>query len=256
MRVVKAALSAAAAAGLGLVLLAGSHAQAGILLQDTFTYPDGPLVTVSGGIWATHSGTAGQVDVLSGLVNLTQAESEDVNSTLLSSISTGMIYFSFDMALTGLPSGTGGYFAHLKDAGPSNFRARVFATTTGAASGFYRLGIAAGGNTPAFFPLDLATGELHKVVVSYDVAAAPTPVATLYIDPVTETGGVASTDTTSVITITSFALRQSLASGNGMGTLTLDNLIVGQSFAEVVPEPASAMVLAIGAGLLAMRRRR
>lgn len=254
MRVVKAALSAAAAAGLGLVLFAGSHAQAGILMQDTFTYPDGSLTTVSGGLWTLHSGTAGQVDVAGGLVNLTQTESEDVNRVLSSPVSTGSVYFGFEMVLSALPSGTGGYFTHLKDAGTSNFRARVWVSTVGADPGEYRVGISNGGNVPVYNPTSLALGELHNVIVAYDVASA---VATLYLDPVSETGGVVGTDTTSAITITSYALRQSLASGNGMGVLTIDNVVVGESFFDVfIPEPASTMVLAIGAGLLAMRRRR
>ena len=40
---------------------------AALLLVEPFNYPDGPLVTVSAGAWTTHSGTAGQTDVIAGL---------------------------------------------------------------------------------------------------------------------------------------------------------------------------------------------
>jgi hypothetical protein len=66
---------------LGLVAVSLS-AHAVVLLNDALSYPNGPLVTVAAGLWFTHSGTTGQVDVAAGRVNLTQAETEDVNRTL------------------------------------------------------------------------------------------------------------------------------------------------------------------------------
>src|SRR5262245_42241589 len=86
------------------------------ILVETFSYPDGPLVTGSAGKWASHSGTANQVDVASGKVNLTQAESEDVNAGLTGAPYTGpTLYASFIVNFSTLPAGSGGYFAHFKD---------------------------------------------------------------------------------------------------------------------------------------------
>ena len=56
--------------------------RADILLSDSFTYPDGSITANSGGKWATHSGTAGQAAVLGGVLNLSEKQSEDINSTL------------------------------------------------------------------------------------------------------------------------------------------------------------------------------
>ena len=106
-----------------------------VYLDEPFDYPDGPIVSVSEGRWITHSGTTGQVDVVSGTVFLTQAESEDVSIAITNvpggAVNSGLLYAGFTVRFTALPSGTGGYFWHYRDTGTINFRARVFATTTG-----------------------------------------------------------------------------------------------------------------------------
>ena len=52
------------ALGLAIFLASTVLAQAAMLRDDAFDYPDGPLVTASGGIWAHHSGTApGEVTI-------------------------------------------------------------------------------------------------------------------------------------------------------------------------------------------------
>src|ERR1035437_3244526 len=63
-------------------LLSATLSGAALLLNDTFSYPDGPLVTVSGGLWAHHSGSANEVMVTSGRVYLDAANTEDVNRPL------------------------------------------------------------------------------------------------------------------------------------------------------------------------------
>src|SRR5450759_2013294 len=68
---------------LALLAFVSANVSAASLFSDNFnTYADGSLTTVSGGIWANHSGTALQVDVQSGAVNLTATESEDVNAQI------------------------------------------------------------------------------------------------------------------------------------------------------------------------------
>src|SRR5437016_1258631 len=111
-----------------LVALFSVHLRAAVLFSDNFTYPDGPLVGAPGSTWASHSGTAGQVNVASNQVQLTQAESEDVNAMLAGNpYSMGTLYAGMDFNFSGLPGGTGGYFMHFKESGTSIFRARVFA---------------------------------------------------------------------------------------------------------------------------------
>ena len=242
----------------GAVLLAAglfaAQSQAAVVFSDTFTYPDGPLVGAPGSTWATHSGTPGQVNVASNVVQLTETESEDVNAPLAGApYASGTLYAGADFKFTALPSGTGGYFFHLKDNGTTAFKGRVFASTTGAAAGDYRIGIANAGNTPVFIPTDLVPGDSHHFVVGYDTASG---IATLYLDSPTETGGTVGTDAPSPVGITTVAMRQSLSSGNGMGQLNIDNVVVSTSYSEAlsIPEPATLGLAAFG--LLALSRRR
>ena len=209
--------------------------QAEILFSDNFTYPDGPLVTIAGARWSTHSGTAGQVEVVSGAIGLTQSKSEDVSAMLAGqpfpSNTNAVLYARCVVSFQSLPKGpNGGYFAHFKD-GATGFRGRVFATTNGAAPGFLRLGIANAGNiADKIIETDLSVNTSYPVVLRWDVGNA---VGTLWLNPTTEVdAGVTASDTSTAVSITAFALRQSLSSGNGMGALQVDDLVVSTSFAE------------------------
>src|SRR4051812_36065525 len=92
------------AAGILGAMLSSGSAGAAVLFADQFTYTDGSLTSVSSGKWANHSGTAGQVDVASGQVNLTETESEDVNAQLTGgAVSTGVLYAGLDFNLSTLP---------------------------------------------------------------------------------------------------------------------------------------------------------
>lgn len=219
-------------------LLAGLCAvQATVYVDEPFDYSDGPLIEVSSGRWVTHSGSATQVDVVSGAAFLTQAESEDVSLAITNvpgdAITEGLLYAGFTVRFTALPSGSGTYFWHFRDTSTFNFRARVFATTTGAGTGKFRFGIANGGNTPVIIPTDCDLDTDYKLVVRYDVTAA---VATLWLNPVSEESAVnraQGSDNTTNVPIVFVALRQSLSGGNGMGSLFLDNLRIGTVFLDV-----------------------
>ena len=233
-----------------LALAAGTNAA--IVIDEPFAYADGPLTTVSSGVWSNHSGSTLQVDVQSGVLNLTENESEDVNRGLPSGPygTNGYLYASFTVNFSGLPSGTGGYFAHFKDFGTMNFKGRVFATSTGAAGGTYRLGVANGGNTSTNIPFDLALSSTYAVVLRWNTTNAT---STLWVNPTSEASTVNrgdATDSTGNVPISCFALRQSLSSGNGMGTLKLDNLKIGTAFSDVFTAGNSAtnppVVSAIG----------
>lgn len=232
-----------------IALMIACQSQAIVLLQDDFSYADGSLTANSGGNWTTHSGTAGQADVVGGVLNLTQAESEDVNRTFASQAS-GDLFAGVDVNFSALPSGTGSYFMHFKDSTTSGFRGRVFATTTGASAGTYRVGITNASNTlSAVIASDLSLGQNYRVIFSTDAATqAASTVEVLGV------GSATASDSVSALVLSSFAFRQSLSGGNGMGTLTADNLIVGTSRSEVVPEPAS--LLALGGATIALLRRR
>lgn len=217
-----------------------SAAHAVVVLSDAFSYPNGSLITNSAFFWNTHSGTTGQTQVASGRVQLSQSQTEDVAAALTNGpFTSGTLYANFVVNFSTLPSGAGNYFAHFKDGGASSFRGKIFATTSGAATGKFRVGVANVANSAdAVIPTDLVLGGDYTLVVRYTPAM---PSTTLWINPENEdsaTDRASATDAASTLGITTFALRQS-NSGGGMGVLTFDDLIVATSFEEVRP-PSSA----------------
>jgi endonuclease/exonuclease/phosphatase family metal-dependent hydrolase len=221
--------------GLGVLV-----APAAILLNESFNYPDGPLVVAGSNVWTTFGGTASQITVAGGRANLNLADSEDVQALI--EPSTDVVYAGFDISFTTLPNGAGNYFALFKDVGATaGFRARVWAFTNSAAGGKLRLGLSSTTSIlNATNPTDLSLNTRYRVVlrVQNDTGAA-----TLWIDPGTESDpSITTAEAASSSTVACFALRQP----SSKGALSVDDLIVGESFAEVVspnPPPAGPPLL-------------
>jgi endonuclease/exonuclease/phosphatase family metal-dependent hydrolase len=224
-------------AGLGLAvwLISAFPAGAALLLSDAFNYSDGPLVTATTSPWTTYSGSSGQINVISGRIFLSKANSEDVQASLAGEpyvpASGAVLYVSFKINYTTLPSHSGSYFAEFKDGG-LGFRARIFAQTAGAAAGAFRVGIANGGSSPsAVFDADLQTNTDYILVARLVVSNA---VSTLWVNPAAETNAAATaTDATSAQTITGYGFREDGASGT-IGNLFVDDVRVGTTFCDVV----------------------
>lgn len=212
---------------------------AAVLLNELFNYPNGPIVTASGSNWLNFSGTANQIIITNGRVALNLASGEDVETLLTPPPSTDTLYAGFTLRFTTVPPAAGGYFALFKDDGPSTgFRARVWALTNSTASGGkYRLGLS---STTSVLNItnttDLSTNVDYRVVIRVFNASG---VATLWINPTNETDTAITTgEAASSSTVTKFAFRQ----GGDRGLATIDDLIVGESFAEVLstnPPPAA-----------------
>lgn len=218
-------------------LLAGGlalHAGGSVVFSDAFNYADGLISQDSASPWTTHGGTANQVEVSHGVLQLSQSKSEDISAALSGGpYRSGSLFISSVVNMTAPPSGDGTFFLHLKDAA-SSFKARVYATTNGVSAGRYRLGIANGTGSPIYIAADLDLTRSYRIVARYN-AAAPTS-STLWIDPASETSTALradATDSSTASSITSIALRQSLSAGDGMGTLLLDDLAVGTAFTDV-----------------------
>ena len=213
-------------------------APAAILLNESFNYPNGLIVPSSGTNWQHLSGTADQIVITNSRVALNLASSEDVQAFLSPPPSMDLVFAGFTVRFTTMPTGAGGYFAMFKDTGVSTgFRARIFALTNSAAGGKYRLGLSS--TTSALNvtnTMDLSTNVDYRVVVRVSNASGT---ATLWINPSVETDpSITTTETPADSTIAAFALRQ----GGDRGLATIDDLLVGEAFSEVVstnPPPAA-----------------
>src|SRR5258708_7729918 len=111
-------------------------ARANIVLSDSFTYPDGDITTAPGSPWVVHSGsTAASVAV--GQLRIASGNSADVNALLSGGpYTTGgamVLYSSFKVKPTALPTALVTYYAHFKDTnteGPSGFGARIWSSVS------------------------------------------------------------------------------------------------------------------------------
>ena len=205
-------------------LMIASTAIGQVIIAEDFTYPDGSLVANSA--WLTTSGTANQMQVVSGQAVVNHNDSEDVEITFASV--TGSVYAGFDFSVDdlGAPySGTDNeYFAHM------DFAARID-IVEGTSGGDFSVGISTTTSTAeAVWGTDLTFGQTYRLIVEYDQDGG---IAELWINPTLEsdTSISGSVDTTPA-TIGSFDLRQSGSSENE--TIRIDNLMVGQTFDDVL----------------------
>ena len=207
----------------------------GVLINEPFTYADGTHLADGSTAWIHHSGANfGETLVNAGAVSITQTNDEDFNRefapTLLPPESGVILYASFKVNFSALPTSSGSYFAHYKDTGALNFRGRVFSSSQGAAAGKFRLGVANTANsisTNGLHPTFLDTNVTYAVVSRYNVGTDET---TLWINPASEASpSVTATDAATPIMVDSFALRQS----GGIGVFSLDDLKIGTAFTDV-----------------------
>ncbi|MEP6664072.1 MAG: endonuclease/exonuclease/phosphatase family protein, partial [Verrucomicrobiota bacterium] len=121
------------------------------------------------------------------------------------------------------------YFAHFNPG--SGFRAVVFSSTSGAASGSFRLGVAnsntSGNANSGQLTNNLSLNQNYFLVIRYAVATGS---STIWLNPVSESdASVTATDTVTTASVTAFSFRQT----GGEGIMTIDDLRIGTAFADV-----------------------
>ena len=250
-----------------VAIFAAIQAHATVITNDTFSYANGDLNVVSGGIWSNFNGTTA-LNVTNGQAFVTGLNSKDDQLRFDGGPhSNDVLYAGFNVnaqtLATSVANGGGAYFALFKDDTTFNFTARVEATNF-TSLGSVRFGIANQASVStnagvAYWASTTATGTLHRIVVRLDLSGAVLS-STLWLDPTLETDtSITATDLGVIVPSTNYnvqayGLRQSNAQQGGV---LVDELIIGTSFADVVPEPST--MLLVGGGLislLAVRRRR
>jgi hypothetical protein len=251
---------AACLAAMAWAASVASSATAAIIYNETFSYPDGQLTTVSGGLWANHSGTGTFFQVTGGKTTASQGSGsrEDVHRDFGTTLGAGgQIFAAFDVTVNGPAalSGLGGdvYFAHTY-VNATTFPSRIFVTALNGSD--YTFGL---GNLSANPSVIMSTGftynTTHRVVLSY---AFDTGVTDFWVDPVNQASPKITFNAAVSSALTAFAFRQGSAPTTQTDQ-TLDNLVVATTITQAltgVPEPATAgLGLAGVLGLIGLRRR-
>lgn len=215
----------------------------GLLLGDDFGYADGSVVANSAANvpypWVNNTGTAGQLVVTSGKLSMVNTNSEDIyrwfTNAPITATGGQLIFTRFVVNFSELPTanGVGEYFSHIY-AFSGAYRARLFASTNGATAGKYRISIANGGFVTTAFPQNLSLGETHVIITRYNTATGE---STLWVDPASEAStSVTATDATTSTTVYGISFRQQ----SGTGTMSVDDLLVGSTFDQVLLVLASS----------------
>jgi hypothetical protein len=236
----------------GTVLAALIHPlPASVVLEESFNYPDGPIVGAPGSSWEAHSAAGnGPVLVENGWLRLAFDRAEDINAPLqgapyepAGTVST--LYAGFTLRVTSLPTTTGAYFAHFRNSTTAH-RARVWISRAGGDPDRFRLGIGNSGGASASsgpWPADLTPDTDYRVVIRYNVA---TGLSSIWVNPTAESEpGATATDAVGLINISTFALRQSA----DIGTIQLDELRIGDTFADAAAAGVRLRITQLGTDL-------
>src|ERR1700722_15780604 len=191
--------------------LAVIASRADVLYQDTFSYSNGPTADISTNVvagilvtnWITHSGVDDsfiknhrlEVSTSTTYLGVTATRSGDIHRFFTNSPAwTGaqqVLYVSFIVNFTNLPTAAGAYFAHFYT-NSSTFPCRIFAQTNGSVlPNTFRLAMDVGASTPPnkIYPVDLALNTDYQVVIGYnpttgDPGGLQDDTITMWINPV------------------------------------------------------------------------
>jgi hypothetical protein len=173
-------------------LLATLSLRADVLFQDATNYPYTNGCIEGQGQWYCYSPSAPNLDafVTNNLLILTAGNQDAVavpTNGLSNPGAPNVVYASFTINVSKLPSATGGYFCEFMDA-TNNSVAHLFIDTQGTSvPGTYRLGLANYATSinsvgAKNFPMDLATNITYQVVMSWDETTAALQ-GTLWVNP-------------------------------------------------------------------------
>jgi trimeric autotransporter adhesin len=252
-----------------VLAVSGVKSFAAPVLSDNFnSYTNGNLVGQDG--WAqTGASATTPIQVNSGVVTI-GSSGQDVYSPFSSPVTLAdgqSLYFGLTLNVSAAQA-TGDYFLHFTpNAGNSSlFYDRAFVQST---SGGYLLGLlgTSGAGTVTYGTQVLSFGTSYNFVLAYNYFSATTNSAidSIYINPTDPAvanntayltaAWQGSADTNQIAAVN---FRQGTASS--APTLTVDNLVVSQTFGDTVPapEPSTIALAAMGgaACLVAFRRKR
>jgi hypothetical protein len=111
------------------------------------------------------------------------------------------------------------------------------------------------------WPTELAFDAMHRIVISYTLNPDNNPATQdsllkLWVDPVNESSPSIAVTTTKSLAVNSFGFQWLQTDAQGNNDVFVDNFDLATTFVEVVPEPSTFALLAIGTTFVLTRRGR
>lgn len=246
-------------------------ASATVLVSDDFSYSNGSLVTNSNENWTAMSTTkSNPIQVVNGVVTgitNTEGNPQKIRRNFSAS-TTGMVYARMSLQVTAYPSESydDGSVRNVYGLmlGPSDSTLNStgrgivwFASPENWISGYFRLGLSNASSQTPDYTENLAIGDWYDVILATSTVDNTSKLwvgnlSTFSEDTPTLT---CTTVPSSIKAISSIRIIQNYDVGTN--STNLDNLVVGDSFSSVVPEPSSLLALVTGAvGLIGFETRR
>jgi hypothetical protein len=213
------------------------HSGAQLMMCDAFHYANGALVGAVGSPWVANYETPEAMVVSGGRLFLTQDSEQSVRWDFPTVLNSGEIFARMRVTFTELPRGNGNFFAFFRQKDVDNLRGRLWVSTNGAAADKFRLGCVTIAGEPAMIAADLSLQTPYLVVLRYNLTNSTT---TLWIDPSSETDTAMRSDNVYepgiLPLVKHFGFKQMAAFENQehtMGSLYVDHVLVGRTFADV-----------------------
>lgn len=260
--------------GFAVVVGLAASAQAAVIGTDGFGYGDGSLIDQSGGAGWYYNGetqkqgvdggksswnqnwkadTAQWPQVVGGVVQTQNSTStRDYNSSNATGAirASGTVFFGFDMKYA---NGASWLALSTYDGGYERFK---FGATDVAGGKFFGLEVNGSGAPNGWHLTNIAAlpDQGYRLVGEIDYTGGGDVQIRMWVNP--NSGDLATPDLVLGYTEHNWQTGIRLGSG-GTAPTTWDNVTVGTTFADIVPEPATMSLLtAASMGLLAARRRR
>ena len=239
------------------LVLAATAAHAQLLFSDDLNYANGCIET--DGLWFAYSPAAPAQNafVTNDLLILAPGTSEDsVAAPFTNNSGNTLVFGSFTINVSQLPSVNGGYFAvFMQDSNNVDVAdvGHVFIDTKNTTvPGTYRLGVAdfatsittAGATN---FPVDLATGITYQVVFSYDPNNSdPLAGATIWVNPSSENDfNVFANDSGGSAEQTAIGTNISAIGFSPYTSAAISDVMVGLNFTDVMTNVVQLPVIGI-----------
>lgn len=210
----------------------------GIVLEETFDYPDGSLTEVSSGRWQHASGDENEIMTFAGQLDVNEIQGEDVFIPVPMPERDDpnmpeVFYVGLDVFFAKAPEGAGTYWLHLRGGNSSSYRGRLFVRNALEGEEKFELGISNGSSTAdSWYPEVFEAPSRLRVVVAYRPLDVLT---TLWVNPIGETDtSVEAIDAATFSQLSSLAIRQPGSVSGGVGRMLLDHVLVSTAFEDVV----------------------